>query len=390
MLIDIIIIIVLIISFIRGFNIGFVRQFLSTVGFLGGLLLGAYLEKYTIVLAHTSFERSFIGLLTVLGLAFIGVTIFEYYAIKIKRKLIIIKINFLDSILGSFMSIITVLLAIWLGVALLNSFNVPQIQIELNQSKIISYLNHHLPPAPTVIASLGRIIDPNGFPEVFLQGEPTLSKTIPIPNLGTLQPAITADENSVVKIVGQGCGGIVEGSGFVVQNNLIMTNAHVVAGIEHPYITIYNGPTIKVQTVYFNPNFDLALLRVPTNLKLKILHLSPNIYPDGTDGAVLGYPGGGNLTIVGASILNHLNATGQNIYGNNIITRSIYELHARVIPGNSGGPLINQNGTVMGIVFAQSTTYHNVGYALTSNKVINYFNQNKNDQRPVNTGGCAE
>jgi len=389
MLIDIIIIIILIISFIRGFNIGFVRQFLSTIGFLAGLLLGAYLEKYTISLAHTSFERSFIGLLTALGLAFIGVTIFEYYAIKIKQKLVIIKINFLDSILGSLMSIVTVLLAIWLGVALLNSFDVPQIQIDLNQSKIISYLNHHLPPAPTVIASLGRIIDPNGFPEVFLQGEPTLSKTIPIPNLGTLQPAINADKYSVVKIVGQGCGGIVEGSGFVVQNDLIMTNAHVVAGIEHPYISIYNGPTIEARTVYFNPNFDLALLKVPP-LSLKVLHLSANIYPDGTDGAVLGYPGGGNLTIVGASILNHLDATGQNIYGNNITTRSIYELHARVIPGNSGGPLINQKDNVIGIVFAQSTTYHNVGYALTSNKVINYFNQNKNDQKTVSTGSCAE
>ncbi len=388
MLIDIIIIIVLIISLIRGYNIGFVRQFFSTVGFVGGLLLGAYLERFTIEFAHTSLERSFIALLTTLGLAFIGVTILEHYAIKIKRKLLIIKINFIDGILGSLMSIITVLLAIWLGVALLNSFSIPQLQIDLNNSKIISYLNHHLPPAPAIIADLGHIIDPNGIPQVFLQGEPTLTKNIPIPNLKNFKPAILADEPSVVKIVGQGCGGIVEGSGFVVQRNLIMTNAHVVAGILHPYITTLSGQTLEAKTVYFNPNFDLALLRV-SNLRLKTLTLSSNIFSDGTPGAVLGYPGGGNLTVVGASILNQLMATGQNIYGNNTTTRSIYEIHAKVIPGNSGGPLINQTGQVMGIVFAQSTTYYHIGYALTANKVISYFNQNKNNQKLVSTGGCA-
>ncbi len=389
MLIDIIIVIVLIISLIRGYNIGFVRQFFSTVGFVGGLLLGAYLERFTIEFAHTSFERSFIALLTTLGLAFIGVTILEHYAIKIKRKLLIIKINFIDGILGSLMSIITVLLAIWLGVALLNSFSIPQLQIDLNNSKIISYLNHHLPPAPAIIADLGHIIDPNGIPQVFLQGEPTLTKNIPIPNLKNFKPAILADEPSVVKIVGQGCGGIVEGSGFVVQKNLIMTNAHVVAGILHPYITTLSGQTLEATTVYFNPNFDLALLRV-NNLRLKALTLSSNIFSDGTLGAVLGYPGGGNMTVVGASILNQLMATGQNIYGNNTTTRSIYEIHAKVIPGNSGGPLINQTGQVMGIVFAQSTTYYHIGYALTSNKVISYFHQNKNNQKPVSTGGCAD
>ncbi len=389
MLIDIIIIIVLIISLIRGYNIGFVRQFFSTVGFVGGLLLGAYLERFTIEFAHTSFERSFIALLTTLGLAFIGVTILEHYAIKIKRKLLIIKINFLDGILGSLMSIITVLLAIWLGVALLNSFSIPQLQIDLNNSKIISYLNRHLPPAPAIIADLGHIIDPNGIPQVFLQGEPTLTKNIPIPNLKNFKPAISADEPSVVKIVGQGCGGIVEGSGFVVQKNLIMTNAHVVAGILHPYITTLSGQTLEARTVYFNPNFDLALLRV-SNLRLKALTLSSNIFADGTPGAVLGYPGGGNLTVVGASILNQLMATGQNIYGNNTTTRSIYEIHAKVIPGNSGGPLINQTGQVMGIVFAQSTTYYHIGYALTANKVISYFNHNKNNQKLVSTGGCAD
>ncbi len=388
-MIDIIIIIIALISIIRGFNIGFIRQFLSTIGFFGGLLLGAYLEKYTVVYGHSSITRSIISLITTVGMALILLTIFEYIGLAIKKRLFLIKANILDSLLGSFISVISVLLGIWLGASMLSSIQSPQLQNILDKSKIISYLNRELPPAPTIIADLGHIIDPNGFPQVFINGEPIITKPTPLPSSAAIEPAVLKDENSVVKIVGQGCGGIVEGSGFIVAPNLIMTNAHVVAGITHPYITTLTGHSLKANTIWFNPNLDIAILRV-NNLSGLILNLARSIYNPNTPGAVLGYPGGGSFTAVAASIISQLSATGQNIYGNGNITRSIYEINAQVIPGNSGGPLININGKVIGVVFAQSTTYAHVGYALTTNKVIPQLTQAENNNQDVSTGSCAE
>ena len=113
-------------------------------------------------------------------------------------------------------------------------------------------------------------------------------------------------------------------------------------------------------------------------------------YTTGTPGAVLGYPGGGSFTVVSASIITQLSATGQNIYGNGNITRSIYEINANVIPGNSGGPLINTSGKVMGIVFAQSTTYAHTGYALATAAPIVELTKAENNNHIVSTGGCAQ
>ncbi len=388
-MIDIIIIIIAIIYLIRGWNIGFVRQFLSTVGFFGGLLLGAYLEKYTVIYGHSSITRSIIGLITTIGMALIMLTIFEYIGLALKRRLVLIKINSIDSLLGSFMSLISILLGIWLGASLLNSLQSPQILQVLDKSKIISYLNHQLPPAPTIIADLGHIIDPNGFPKVFINGEPIINTTTKLPTLQSIQTAVSKDKNSVVKIVGQGCGGIVEGSGFIVAPNLIMTNAHVVAGIPHPYVTTLSGQTFSASPIWFNPNLDLAILKV-NDLPGPILTLAESTYSTNTPGAVLGYPGGGSFTAVVASIINQLSATGQNIYGTGNITRSIYEINANVIPGNSGGPLINLKGQVMGVVFAQSTSYANVGYALISNQVTQQLTQAENNNHLIGTGSCAK
>lgn len=388
-MIDIIIIVLAVISIFRGYRIGFIRQFLSTIGFFGGLLIGVYLEKYTIVYGHTPTSRALIGIVTTLGLAIIVVTILDFFANKLKTIITKIHLNFLDNELGSLISLVSVIIGIWLGASLINSIQIPSIQIAINQSKIISYLDHTLPPAPTIIADLSHIINPNGFPRVFLNGGPIINQNIPLPSLGALQPAILSDEKSVVKIVGQGCGGIVEGTGFIVAPNLIMTNAHVVAGIAHPYITDLSGQTYQAYPIWFDPNLDLSILRVK-NLPGKVLTLSTKSYTSGTPGAVLGYPGGGSFTVVPASVISQISATGQNIYGNSSITRSIYEINANVIPGNSGGPLIGQSGEVIGIVFAESTTYAHTGYALVTAAAIHELTQAEINNRLVNTGSCAK
>jgi S1-C subfamily serine protease len=254
----------------------------------------------------------------------------------------------------------------------------------------VSFLNRKLPPAPNVVADIGHLIAPNGFPHVFIGNEPTfptLSQTT-LPTSAALIAAVNRDRASVVKIEGQGCGGIVEGSGFVVGDGLVATNAHVVAGVARPYVIDGNGTHLSTP-IWFDPNLDFAVLRV-NDLAGGPLTFNIGTIAQGVPGGVLGYPGGGNFTAGTAAVINEITAIGRNIYGQGGTVRDVYAIQATVIPGNSGGPLIDMNGNVMGIVFATSATTNDIGYALSVPQVINELHQAENINQPTSTGDCAE
>jgi S1-C subfamily serine protease len=388
MLVDILIILFAIISLYRGREIGFVRQLGSTAGFFGGLFLGAWLEPHTVNLVHSQNSRVIVTLCTTLGCALVLLSIGEYLGLRLKHRVLLKRINVLDNSLGAVLGVISLLLSAWLVAAILGSLPSPSLQTELHNSRIISQLDKRLPAAPNIIADLGRLIDPNGFPQVFIGTEPAPPTTVSQPNLGALQAAVTRDQASVVKVEGQGCGGVVEGSGFVVAPDEVATNAHVVAGIHVPYVEDQNG-VHRATVIWFDPNLDFAVLRVG-RLAGPPLTVASGHVAHGTNAAVMGYPGGGPFTASGASVLDEFIAIGRDIYGQGTTDRNVYELQADVIPGNSGGPLIAQDGSVIGVIFAESTTYQHVGYALTTDQVIGEINHATTRNQPVSTGQCAE
>jgi S1-C subfamily serine protease len=388
MIIDILIVIFAVSALYRGREIGFIRQLFSTVGFFGGLLLGAWLQPHTITIAHSQAGRSIITLITTLGCALLLFSVGEYIGIRLKYRVRLKRFNTLDNGFGGALSIVSLLLTVWLTAAIIGNLPFPGLQSQVSKSHIVSALNHTLPSAPGVISRLGHLIDPNGFPQVFVDGEPAPQKPIALPSLGTLQAAVNKDRASVVKLEGQGCGGIVEGSGFVVGPNLVATNAHVVAGIKHPYVEDDNG-THSGTVIWFDPNLDFAVLRV-SNLSGNSLIISNKTVAAGTPAAVLGYPGGGSFTAGPAAVRDEFNASGRDIYGKGNTDRDVYELQATVRPGNSGGPLVSSDGTVIGVIFAESTNYPNVGYALTTSQINGIINPAAAANRPVSTGQCAE
>jgi S1-C subfamily serine protease len=386
--IDILIIIFLISALFRGREIGFVQQLCSTVGFFAGLLLGAALEPYTVRLAHSAMSRTFITLGTTLGCAFILLVLGEYFGATLKHKVQAKRINSADNFLGSMLSVASFLVTVWLGAAILAGIPYPGLQSSIKQSRVISTLTHNLPAAPGIISRFGHLIDPNGFPDVFIGSEPNPPDKINLPPSSALAAAVNKDKASVVKVEGQGCGGIVEGSGFVVGNNLIATNAHVVAGISRPYVQDATG-THSAVPVWFDPNLDFAVLRV-SNLAGSPLVVSGSIVSNNTPAAVMGYPGGGGFDAEPASVLDEFTAVGRNIYNSGHTERDVYEIAADIIPGNSGGPLVAEDGTVVGVIFAQSTSYNHVGYALTTTQVRGEINQAAAQNQAVSTGSCAE
>ena len=109
----------------------------------------------------------------------------------------------------------------------------------------------------------------------------------------------------------------------------------------------------------------------------------------GTLSAQIGYPGGGSLTASAAVILDEVSATGRNIYDSGVVTRNIYELQAQVVPGNSGGPLVDLNGVVIGLIFARSQSDDNLGYALTAPEIQGELSKALAQNYPVSTGRCA-
>ena len=179
----------------------------------------------------------------------------------------------------------------------------------------------------------------------------------------------------------------VEGSGFIVGKNLVATNAHVIAGIRSPYVTDRTGSHAS-KAVWFDPDLDFAILKTE-GLSGKVLKIDTEIKERATPAAVLGYPGGGDFTADTAVILNQFTATGRNIYDQGRTNRDIYEVKAKIIPGNSGGPLIGADGSVVGVIFAESTVYDRLGYALLTSQITTPISQAKNHS-VVNTGSCAE
>ncbi|MDB5169436.1 MAG: serine protease [Candidatus Saccharibacteria bacterium] len=387
MILDIIIVLLVISAVFRGREIGFVRQLLSTVGFLGGLYLGTRLERLTIHFATDQSSEVVIALVTVITTALLALVLTEQTGIRLKYKVLHKPINRLDNASGSVVSVASTLITVWFLAALATSLPSAAAQQFVAQSKIVGYLNRALPSAPKLLDNIGQLVDPNGFPKVFIGIEPN-PKNVALPNLGDLQAAVTATRASVVKVEGRGCGGIVEGSGFVTKNGFVATNAHVVAGINRPVVKDSNGSHTAVP-VWFDPDMDLAVLRT-SDLAGPALPLDISRAPSGTPAAVLGYPGGGPLNAGAAAVLDSFTASGRNIYNRKAAARDVYELRADVIPGNSGGPLINQAGKVIGVIFAESTTYDHVGYALTAAEVQPEIAQAIAQNHAASTGTCAE
>lgn len=388
-LLDILILVLLVAAVYRGHHVGLTRQILATTGFFVGLVIGSFAQRYVVGFSPDAMTRTLITLLTTLGMGFLFLTIGEQVGMRMKLRVMQLKIDKFDNWLGSAVAVLTVLVTVWLSASILASMPLQSTQRQIRGSAIVTALNANLPSATKVVAGLGHLINPNGFPQVFTGNEPTREGVTTIPGISPrLQQAIDRTKVSVVQLEGLGCGGIVQGSGFVIDSDLVATNAHVVAGVPKVYVRDANGQHTGT-IVWFDPELDFAVVRA-NNLAGPPLLLNPDIAPDGTRGAVLGYPGGGPLTAGGAEILDDFRARGRDIYNSRITVRNVYSLAANVIPGNSGGPVIGEDGRVIGIIFAQSTSYDNVGYALSNEQLASGINIAQTQDRAVRSGTCAE
>lgn len=387
-IIDVVVVIALITTIWRGRQTGFVRQLGSTIGFIVGLISSVPIGQWASSFATDPITKMLLSTLTFIVVSF-GLMIFgEFLGLRLKTLMPVNRlVDRIDNAAGSVMAIITFVIGLWFATAFVSLLPANSFQKLARQSFTFNLIDRNLPPASQALASLNHLIDPNAAPLVFSGREPSPEANRTLPPLSDYSAAAKNASLSVVRVQGLGCGGLVNGSGWVLSSNRVVTNAHVVAGVDSPKVYDANG-THDARVVLYDAKNDFAVLAVK-NLAAKPLGLRQEPLATGSIGLVIGYPGGGVEKAQTAAVLDRVDALGRDIYGQAKTIRNVYILQATVIPGNSGGPLLDTEGKVAGVVFGTSTTYNNVGYALSLPQLMDELAAAVTAVQAASTGACS-
>jgi S1-C subfamily serine protease len=285
--------------------------------------------------------------------------------------------------------VVASLLAIWFLALNLANGPFPAVSAEIRGSAVVRGLDAALPEPPSLLAQARRLFNRFGFPDVFSGIPPLPAEPVTPPSQAQARAAVDAAAASTVQILGNACDLIQEGSGFVAADGYVVTNAHVVAGMDDPEIRTGAGGEEPADTVLFDPDLDIAVLHVG-DVPGTPLPLATEPLDRGTPGAVLGYPGGGPLQAQRAAVLGAFEAIGRDIYGRDQVERLVVELQTLVRAGNSGGPFVLADGRVGGVVFAASSGDEDVGYAIAASEVEDALRDALGRTAEVDTGPCID
>lgn len=369
---------------IRGYYSGFIHQVLSLIGFILGLIIGSWVAPHLVTQIDSSLGRLLVTLLATLGIGFLLASVGESAATLLQAKIKPKLVHTFNAGFGMVFSALASLVLIWLLFSALSRLPLANIGIKIQESKTLQAIGRIM-PTPSVMERFARIISPHGFPQIFIGTEPIVDPAGP-PAGPDVEAAAAKAQDSTVKIEGYACGGVSVGSGFVAADGFVVTNAHVIAGVREP-IVIHGSTRYRAEPVWFDPDLDFAVVRV-SGLNAPSLPLA-NAYVDrGRSAAVLGYPGGGRLTIDPAVVLGNRQAIGRDIYGRSLAARQIYEVQAGIDQGNSGGPLVMPDGSVAGVMFGKSLSNDNISYAINSMELTDDLQDATRENTSRNTGPC--
>ena len=393
-MLDLILLVVVAAFAVSGYRQGFIVGILSFFGFVGGALLGAeFGPSISRALVGGQTQQDVIAVVLLVSFAVIGQFVASSIGAAMRSTVTWRSATVLDSVGGSVVSAVSVLLIAWVVGSVLIESPFPVVDTQVNNSLVLQTLDKFMPsPAKTMFSDFRRLLASNStYAEVFsgIGAERILAIPAPDPNVVS-DPGIRDAAGSVVRVQGiaPSCQRSIEGSGFVISPDHVLTNAHVVAGVTtRQTVTTVNQPNLSATVVYYDPQVDVAILYVP-GLHATPLHFAGPANP-GDNAVVAGYPlDATSLHLVPARIGGTQNAQGPNIYETSTVTRQIYEIRAVVRSGNSGGPLLSPQGTVDGVVFAAAVGESDTGFALTSAEVSADASAGEQLTSAVSTGAC--
>jgi uncharacterized membrane protein required for colicin V production len=341
---------------------GFRRGLVVGVFSLAGLALGAYLGARvgpSIVGADRARWLPLLALGAALLFAAVGRAIGVMIGRHIRRGLLVLgPLRAFDSVGGLLLGIATGLVLCWaVGATLLYLPGQTSLRRYAQESSILSTLNQEFPPN-RLMSALEHI-------------DPLAALTGPSANVGPPDPSVldsagvNAAALSVVRVVGNACGLGIEGSGWVAAPELVVTTAHVVAGVDEPRVDRNDGVLHKAQVVSFDKVNDVAVLRV-RGLGARPLGLAEAI--EGTPGAALGYPNDGPYLEIPVRLGRVAQTIGRDAYGHFPTPRQVTTIRGALRSGNSGGPVVDASGHVVTTVFARRANT-DAGYGVPTDVV---------------------
>ncbi len=388
---DIAVLAIAFIAAVSGWRSGALGSLLSFVGVLLGAAAGVLLAPR--VFAHISAPRTklFAELFLVLALVVVGEVAGVVLGRAVRGAIRSRPLRFFDSLIGVAVQLVVVLVAAWLlAIPLTTSSSQPSLAAAVRGSRVLAQVNDVAPPwLKTVPKRLSSLLDTSGFPQVLEPFSRTPVAAVAAPDAALANnPVVAATEPSVLKIraIAPSCQKVLEGSGFVLSPDRVMTNAHVVAGANSVTVEA-SGTSYDATVVSYDPTVDIAILAVP-NLPPGPLAFVNAPVPAGTEAVVMGYPGGGGFVATPARIREIIQLSGPDIYRNATVNREVYTIRATVEQGNSGGPLIDLNGQVLGVVFGAAVDDNDTGFVLTAKEVAAQLAK-IGDTAPVATGACV-
>jgi S1-C subfamily serine protease len=387
---DWILILVVLAYAVSGYWQGFISGAFATAGLLlGGFLSVLWLVPKLLGDAEPSLWVSLAALFVVLLCASLGQAVFQYVGSRIRDRITWQPVRAVDAVGGAALSAAAVLVVAWvLGVAVSGSA-LPGISKQVRSSTVLSQVDRVMPEeADRALSAFNEVVGSSFFPRYL---EPFAPERIiqvgPPSDRIARDPEVRAARASVLKIRGENeCGRGVEGSGFVYAPGRIMTNAHVVAGVNNPSVLV-GEQEVPARVVHYDPELDIAVLAVP-GLDRPFLRFDKTAQ-SGDNAAVLGYPNDGPYNVQAARIRGEQRLRSPDIYGRGSVVREVFSLRGLVRPGNSGGPLLSPDGDVYGVIFAASVTDRDTGYALTAEQVSQSAAEGITKNSQVDTGGCA-
>ncbi|MFZ4152803.1 MarP family serine protease [Streptomyces pseudogriseolus] len=387
-LLDILLLLVVLAYAASGYRRGLVAGCVSLAGFVGGAVVGVWILPWVMDLVTPGTARATVtAVFTVLLPAVVGHELAGRLGLRLRRELDRGPLRVADGVGGAAANAVAVLIVAWVAASVLGASSSPLVTSAIRDSRLLGAVQDAMPDTtPVWFSRATSALTEAGFPQVFNPFENESTAEVAAPSGDSVTPAATrAAQRSTVKVEGVAGTQGREGSGFVYAREHVITNAHVVAGIDEPTVRVGGvGRTYEARVVLFDPRTDVAVLHVP-NLRAPVLAFDDEA-ERGAAAVVAGYPQDGALNLQAATVAARVQARGQNIYNDEQVTREIYSIRSTVRPGNSGGPLLTTDGRVFGVVFARSTSDAETGYVLTADEVADEAARAATATTPVDTG----
>jgi S1-C subfamily serine protease len=395
-LLDCALIALIILAVVSGARSGVVASVLSVVGVVAGAVSGIILAPRLINGITNDVGRVLAGVLVIVGLVVVG-EMFGIAAGNVARTVMsggrVRRV--VDSVFGALAQGLAVCVVLWL-IAYPLSASPTAIGTAVNRSLVLADLDqviNRVAPKPirALPDSVAALMDSSGLPQVMAPFDRTAIAPAEPPDPALVgAPAVQAAAASVVQVRGTAfsCRRSLEGTGFVYAPGKVMTNAHVVAGTDALEVSV-GALTLPASVVVFDPMIDIAVLDVPY-LTAPHLEWAQDPGARGAPAVVLGYPGGGPYKGTAARVRELLELTGPDMYRTGkLVSREVYSIRAVVQQGNSGGPLVNADGEVLGVVFGAATDDPDTGFALTATEVRSLADKGTDAVAPVKTDACV-